>query len=236
MRSLCIMRACLAPRASLSAKRHNRHAWVLDLLSARQSSGPLTLLRHPRFLHNVLAVFETYTRAVFCWPLSLLRAAGIKYAMEYMKSEDIQTNWICIGPVNKVLNMLCVWVDNGLAPSDSFYKHVARLDDYLWVAEDGMKMQGYNGSQCWDTSFAIQAVVEGGMGAEFDDLCDRVYGFLERTQILSTEVSQATEAHAYEHVDLRKQYYRHVSKGGWPFSTSAHGMLVICMADSRCNT
>ena len=31
-----------------------------------------------------------------------------------------------------------------------------RLFDYLWVAEDGMKMQGYNGSQLWDTSFAVQ--------------------------------------------------------------------------------
>jgi squalene cyclase len=31
-----------------------------------------------------------------------------------------------------------------------------RLFDYLWVAEDGMKMQGYNGSQLWDTAFAAQ--------------------------------------------------------------------------------
>jgi len=116
-----------------------------------------------------------------------------------------------------------VWADNGNKSSASFYKHVARLDDYLWVAEDGMKMQGYNGSQCWDTAFAIQAVVEGGFGDKYPELCDRVYGFLERTQILSTETSQGTEAYKYEAVDLRKQFYRHVSKGGWPFSTSAHG-------------
>ena len=31
-----------------------------------------------------------------------------------------------------------------------------RLYDYLWLAEDGMKMQGYNGSQLWDTAFAVQ--------------------------------------------------------------------------------
>lgn len=37
-----------------------------------------------------------------------------------------------------------------------FQKHLQRVEDYLWVAEDGMKMQGYNGSQCWDTSFAAQ--------------------------------------------------------------------------------
>jgi squalene cyclase len=35
-------------------------------------------------------------------------------------------------------------------------RHIPRLYDYLWVAEDGLKMQGYNGSQLWDTSFAVQ--------------------------------------------------------------------------------
>lgn len=35
-------------------------------------------------------------------------------------------------------------------------RHLARVPDYLWVAEDGLKMQGYNGSQLWDTAFAVQ--------------------------------------------------------------------------------
>jgi len=37
-----------------------------------------------------------------------------------------------------------------------------QVADYLWMSEDGMKMNGYNGSQCWDTTFAIQAVYECG--------------------------------------------------------------------------
>jgi len=49
-----------------------------------------------------------------------------------------------------------------------------RVPDYLWVAEDGMKMQGYNGSQCWDTSFAIQAVWECGKLDEFPILSSKV--------------------------------------------------------------
>ena len=40
--------------------------------------------------------------------------------------------------------------------SELFTKHIPRIDDYLWVSEDGMKMQGYNGSQLWDTSFAVR--------------------------------------------------------------------------------
>ena len=37
-----------------------------------------------------------------------------------------------------------------------------------------MKMQGYNGSQCWDTSFAIQAVWECGLLDEFPMLSSKV--------------------------------------------------------------
>jgi len=64
-----------------------------------------------------------------------------------------------------------------------------RIPDYLWVAEDGMKMQGYNGSQCWDTSFAIQAIAECKLLDEFPEVSKKVWAYLERTQILSTEVS-----------------------------------------------
>jgi squalene/oxidosqualene cyclase-like protein len=98
-----------------------------------------------------------------------------------------------------------------------------RVPDYLWIAEDGMKMQGYNGSQCWDTSFAIQAYWEAGLLDEFPDVSRKVWSFLERTQILSTKTSQSTPAYQYESYDNRLKYYRHVSEGGWPFSTSAHG-------------
>ena len=60
-----------------------------------------------------------------------------------------------IGPVNKAVNMLAVALASG-RDSAALQRHIARIDDYLWVAEDGMKMQGYNGSQLWDTAFAAQ--------------------------------------------------------------------------------
>lgn len=68
--------------------------------------------------------------------------------------------------------------------------HMMRVPDYLWIAEDGMKMQGYNGSQCWDTSFAIQAIYECGLLDEFPEVSKGVWSYLERCQILSTEKSQ----------------------------------------------
>lgn len=57
---------------------------------------------------------------------------------------------------------------------EAVQNHIMRVPDYLWVAEDGMKMQGYNGSQCWDTSFAIQAVWEAKLLDKFPLMSSKV--------------------------------------------------------------
>eukprot|EP00607_Mallomonas_marina_P010769 CAMPEP_0182422772 /NCGR_PEP_ID=MMETSP1167-20130531/8545_1 /TAXON_ID=2988 /ORGANISM="Mallomonas Sp, Strain CCMP3275" /LENGTH=689 /DNA_ID=CAMNT_0024601113 /DNA_START=357 /DNA_END=2426 /DNA_ORIENTATION=+ len=153
-------------------------------------------------------------------PLSYIREVGLQFAIQYIKTEDIQTNYIDIGPVNKSLNMLSVWVASGQdSLSSSFLNHLIRVDDYLWVAEDGMKMQGYCGSQCWDTCFAIQALVEAELCTEFPTVVNKVYNFLARTQIQDDERE-------------RERWFRQVSKGGWPFSTAAHGWPISdCTAE-----
>ena len=86
-----------------------------------------------------------------------------------------------------------------------------------------MKMQGYNGSQCWDTSFCIQAMYEADLLDEFPEVTKKAWSYFERTQILSTSVSQASPAYQFESNEYRLKFYRHISEGGWPFSTSAHG-------------
>ena len=187
-----------------------------------------------KFIHNCLAYFyESYNG------ISFLRQKGLEFAIEYMNAEDVQTNYIDIGPVNKTMNMICIWVSEGQKFNNKkFQKHIARVHDYLWIAEDGMKMQGYNGSQCWDTSFAIQGMLEAkhlitNGGGTIVETSLRVYDFLERTQILSTKTSQNTESYAYEtDAKKRNRYYRHISEGGWPFSTSAHGWPISdCTAE-----
>jgi cycloartenol synthase len=97
--------------------------------------------------------------------------------------------------------------------SDAFKKHLPRLKDYLWVAEDGMKMQGYNGSQLWDTSFAVQAFAAAGKGLmeEFSPQLRQAHVYLDVSQVM-------TEAKA-----PLSEYYRHVSYGAWPFSNQDHG-------------
>lgn len=41
---------------------------------------------------------------------SWLRDRGLAETMKLMKYEDESTNYIDIGPVNKVINMLCCWL------------------------------------------------------------------------------------------------------------------------------
>jgi cycloartenol synthase len=116
-----------------------------------------------KLAQDALAVFENLLLPRSSW-LQSLREQSLRFVVDYIHAEDEQTNYVCIGPVNKPLNMLSVWAAHRRAhplssdPSAAFRKHVPRVDDYLWVAEDGMKVQGYNGSQCWDTSFALQAI------------------------------------------------------------------------------
>ena len=163
-----------------------------------------------QIMQDFTAIYESYLLPYLPF-LRKLRERGLKFTSEYMHAEDLQTNFIDIGPVNKAMNMLCCWVANGQdSKCDDFIRHLGRIDDYLWYAEDGMKMQGYNGSQCWDTSFFVQAVTEGGFATQFPEMCNKIYSYLERTQIASDE-------------ENREYWFRQVSKGGWPFSTSAHG-------------
>lgn len=172
-----------------------------------------------KVVQDFCALYETYLLPNLPL-LRYYREKGLKFTSEYMHAEDIQTNYIDIGPVNKSMNMLVAWIASGYdSNSDNFVRHLSRVDDYLWYAEDGMKMQGYNGSQCWDTSFFIQAVTEGGFATRFPDMCNKIYSYLQRTQIATDE-------------EDRVHWFRQVSKGGWPFSTAAHGWPISdCTAE-----
>lgn len=177
---------------------------------------------------RVLNVWEASGGAA----LRFLRRRGLAFAVEYMHAEDLQTNFVDIGPVNKVLNMLSCYVEAGHKSTDDFERHLLRVADYLWVSEDGMKMQGYNGSQGWDSSFAMQAIAEAGLVDEFPQMCSSAFSYLERTQILCSAAARASDAYGFEGPAMRQRYFRHVSEGGWPFSTSAHGWPISdCTAE-----
>lgn len=108
--------------------------------------------------------------------------------------------------------MLCVWVREG-QDSSAFREHVARVPDYLWMGHDGLKMNGTNGSQLWDTSFMVQALIESGIKDEFADVFRKAHDYVDVAQI------------RVDHPD-HDTYYRDQTKGGWPFSTRDIGWVV----------
>ncbi|KAF5469380.1 hypothetical protein F2P56_013460 [Juglans regia] len=146
------------------------------------------------------------------WPFSKLRQKALETVMQHIHYEDENTHYICLGPVNKVLNMVCCWVED---PNSEAYKcHLSRIKDYLWVAEDGMKMQGYNGSQLWDVAFAVQAILSTKLVDEYGSMLRKAHDFIKNTQVKIEN-----------HGDLN-YWYRHIRKGGWPFSTPDNGWIV----------
>ncbi len=178
----------------------------IDWKQARDTVAKSDLFYPPSTLLKTINGFLNFYEGVH---IRSFRRKALKFIRDYIDAEDEQTNYIDIGPVNQVINSICVWHAYG-KESPQFKQHVERWADYLWVAEDGMKMNGYNGSQLWDTGFATQAIVENGMERYFPEVVKRAYRFIDHHQVR-------------EDVADRERFFRHISKGGWPFSTHDHG-------------
>ncbi|KAF5939255.1 hypothetical protein HYC85_023514 [Camellia sinensis] len=118
------------------------------------------------------------------WPFYRLRKKALSVVMEHIHYEDENTKYICLGPVNKVLNMICCWVDDPNSMANQL--HLSRIKDYLWVAEDGMKMQGYNGSQLWDVAFAVQAILSTNLVDEYGSMLKKSHEFIRISQARMT--------------------------------------------------
>ncbi|XP_041857392.1 lanosterol synthase-like [Melanotaenia boesemani] len=165
------------------------------------------------FAYMVLNVYEAHHSTT-------LREKAVKELYEHIQADDRFTKCISIGPISKTINMLVRWHVDGPS-SPAFQEHVSRIPDYLWLGLDGMKMQGTNGFQLWDTCFAVQAFLEA--GAQKDPrlagcLCE-AHHFLTITQIP-------------ENPPEYQKYYRHNSKGGFPISTRDCGWIVAdCTAE-----
>ncbi|XP_038985711.1 cycloartenol synthase-like isoform X7 [Phoenix dactylifera] len=151
-------------------------------------------------------------------PGSMLREKALHIVMQHIHYEDESTRYICIGPVNKVLNMLSCWIED--PNSEAFKLHLPRVYDYLWIAEDGMKMQGYNGSQLWDTAFTVQAIISTDLSEEYGPTLKRAHDYIKDSQVLEDCPGDLSFWH------------RHISKGGWTFCTADHGWPVSdCTAE-----
>ncbi|KAI3974432.1 hypothetical protein MKX01_017925 [Papaver californicum] len=151
------------------------------------------------------------------WPGSILRERALEVTMKHIHYEDENSRYITIGCVEKALCMLACWVED--PNSEAFKKHLARVPDYLWVAEDGLRMQSF-GSQMWDTGFGVQALLASDLTDELGSTLKKGHEFIKASQVKDNPSGDF------------KSMYRHNSKGSWTFSDQDHGWQVSdCTAE-----
>ncbi|XP_048233506.1 lupeol synthase-like isoform X2 [Ricinus communis] len=178
-------------------------------------------LYYPRtFVQTLLwDVLYNFTEPLLThWPFSKLRERALQKTIAHIHYEDESSSYITIGCTDKPLSMLACWIED--PNGEYFKKHLARFADFLWVAEDGMTAQTF-GSQIWDASFALQALIACDLSDEIGSTLKEGHKFIKNSQVSKNPPGDF------------KRMFRHISKGAWTFSDRDHGWQVSdCTAEA----
>lgn len=187
----------------------------IDWTKARDTLAPEDAYRRPtRLLELTGRALDVVERAL----PNRLRSRALDEVFEHVLYEDRVTDFIDIGPVNKVLNAFVHYFDD--PRGEAFARAFAACEHYLWDEGETTLMQSYNSSKLWDTAFAVQAILATPFAHEHRAVLERAYGYIRDNQIL-------------EDVPEAAAHYRHASRGGWPFSNRAHGWPITdCTAEA----
>ncbi|CAJ1937180.1 unnamed protein product [Sphenostylis stenocarpa] len=151
------------------------------------------------------------------WPFSMLREKALKVAMDHIRYEDENSRFLCIGSIEKALRLIARWVED--PNSESYKLHLARIPDYFWLAEDGLKIQS-SGCQLWDAALAIQAILSCDLSEEYGPTLQIAHHFVKASQVRESPSGDFEAMH------------RHISKGAWTFSMQDQGWQVSdCIAE-----
>ncbi|KXS11604.1 terpene synthase [Gonapodya prolifera JEL478] len=181
----------------------------VDWAKARDDIAPEDLYQpHSTLMNAANSLLLVYESLLPYTPLHWIRERAVRETVRQCRFEDDNTGCLDIGPVNKAMNMLVSYLEDG-PTHPRFRAHIERNLDFLWLGPKGMLMNGTNGSQLWDTAFMCQAIAECGFVQEEGSVREHVLkalDFLDESQI-------KTNSPNYPHD------YRQTSKGAWPFST-----------------
>ncbi|OAQ65177.1 lanosterol synthase [Pochonia chlamydosporia 170] len=163
----------------------------------------------------IVNVWNAYLRPNF------IKERAEQWVSQLVDMEDANTGYADLAPVNAPMNTIVCYIRDG-PDAFSTRRHIERLDEYLWVKDEGMLCNGTNGVQCWDTAFLIQGVFEAGLQNDerWRPMLTRALEYLERQQIRENCADQ-------------EKCYRQPRKGGWPFSNRDQGYGVSdCISEA----
>ncbi|CAL5346325.1 unnamed protein product [Camellia sinensis] len=118
---------------SLRRKIHTKPYEEMDWNKARHDCCKEDIYYHHTFIQDLFwdSLHYLSEPIMNCWPFNRIRERALKKTIKYMRYGAESSRYITIRCVQKTKN----------PDSDEFKHHLARVPDYLWLAEDGMKMQ-----------------------------------------------------------------------------------------------
>uniref|UniRef100_J3N7J2 Terpene cyclase/mutase family member n=1 Tax=Oryza brachyantha TaxID=4533 RepID=J3N7J2_ORYBR len=199
----------MAMREELYSVPYNKIDWD----DARRSCCKVDMIYPPSWLQKVtMASLHKFVEPVFnMWPMNKIRQRALTNLMDHIHYEDENSNYIGLCPINKVLNMICCWVEN--PKCSGFKRHLPRINDYLWIAEDGMTSKVYSGCQSWEMAFIVQAFCSTGLTHEYGETVRKAYDFLKNSQVI-------------QNCPNYKSFYRERSKGSWTLSNGENSWSI----------
>ncbi|KAJ9134279.1 Terpene cyclase/mutase family member [Pleurostoma richardsiae] len=152
---------------------------------------------------------------------NFLAKSAEDWVSQLLDMECKNTDYACLAPVNQPMTLLCCYIRDG-PNAYSVRRLRERAQDAIWVKDEGLLVNGTNGVQCWDTAFAIQAVMEAGLAEDerWKPMLTKALEFLDDQQIR-------------ENVEDQDKCYRHPRKGAWAFSNKYQGYAVSdCVSEA----
>ena len=137
-----------------------------------------------------------------------LRERALDEVYRHIEYEDQTTGHVNLGPVNAMLNRMVHFFRD---PSGEALRRVwDGIEPYILEGPEGVRVGGYESTELWDTAFAVQAFLKSPFAAEYRDTLQRARDFIVNNQVIEDTPDYET-------------FFRHPSRGGWPFSTRRHG-------------
>ncbi|EHA57490.1 lanosterol synthase [Pyricularia oryzae 70-15] len=203
-------------RQELFAEPYEKINWAAnrDSIAPRDNYHPKTwLLTAANWA--IVNVWNPFLRPDF------LKKRAEDWVSKLVDMEDENTDYADLAPVNGAMNMVVCYIKDG-PDSYAVKRHRERSQEFLWVNKEGLMVNGTNGVQCWDTAFAIQAVMDAGLTEDrrWKPMLLKALEFLDDQQIR-------------ENSKWQDESYRHPCKGAWGFSNKDQGYAVSdCISEA----